>query len=148
MKNEDLVALTTDITTAYLSRNAVAADDVANLIEGIHGALASAGQQQAEEYEPAVSVRASVKPDHLVCLECGAKQKMLKRHLQAAHGLSPDEYRQRYNLSATYPMVASNYAEVRSQLAKELGLGSKGTKKAKASKRKGGKGARQAKSGG
>lgn len=88
-------------------------------------AEAGEGQPAKQEYEPVVSVRASIKPDHLICLACGAKQKTLKRHINTRHGLSPAEYRDRYNLPSDYSLVAAEYADRRSKLAKVIGLGKK-----------------------
>ena len=124
---EMLITLTSDIVTAHVSNNNVDVDALPSLIENVYGALAGLGTQQAEEEapEPAVSVRASVKPDHIVCLEDGKKMKMLKRHLMTDHGMTPQEYRERWNLPADYPMVAPNYAETRRELAKKIGLGRK-----------------------
>ncbi len=126
-KNEDLLVHTTDIVASYVSNNAVAGTDLPELIASVYQALVAleAGPTPEETHEPVVSVKASIKPDHLVCLECGAKQKTLKRHLKAAHGLSPEEYRARYNLPSNYPLVAAEYAKRRSKLAKQIGLGRK-----------------------
>lgn len=131
MENEDLIILTADITSAYVTNNKVGADGVGKLITDIHQALASLGQQQAEDEapEPVVSVRASIKKDHLVCLACGKKMKMLKRHLATEHDMSPAEYREAYSLSDDYPLVASDYAETRRQLAKKIGLGTDANQK-------------------
>lgn len=125
MNAESLITLTADITSAYVAHNQVEADKVGSLVSNIHQSLASLGQGQTEVKapEPVVSVRASVKKDHLVCLVCGKKMKILKRHLAAEHGMSPEEYRQAYNLSGDYPLVASDYAETRRELAKKIGLG-------------------------
>lgn len=82
--------------------------------------------------EPKVSIRSSIKPDYIVCLEDGKQMKMLKRHLSTDHGMTPDEYRQKWGLNSDYPMVAPNYAETRRTLAKSIGLGTKGRKKTKA----------------
>ena len=122
-----LISLTTEIVAAHVSNNMVAVGDVPELIEKVHGSLAKlAGSGQAEEkLEPAVSVRASIKPDYIVCLEDGKKLKMLKRHLMTHYNMTPDEYRQKWGLSPDYPMVAPNYAEQRRQLAKKIGLGTK-----------------------
>lgn len=125
---EDLIALTTDIVAAHVSNNNVPIDQVPTLISAIYGALAGlGGPTDVEEIrpEPAVSVRASVKRDHLVCLEDGKKMKMLKRHLMTEHGMTPDEYRQRWGLGSDYPMVAPEYAETRRDLAVKIGLGRK-----------------------
>ncbi len=136
-QNETLLTLTADIVAAHVSNNNVALADLATMIERVHGALAALGGEPAEpELKPAVSVRASVKPDHLVCLEDGKKMKMLRRHLATDHGLTPDEYRAKWGLPATYPMVASDYSERRRVLAKEIGLGTKGGRKASVTKAK------------
>ena len=125
--NETLITLTSDIVAAHVSNNSVAVGDVATLITNVYEALAALGKVEpvvAEVVrEPAVSIRASVKPDHIVCLEDGKKLKMLKRHLSTHYNLTPDEYRARWNLPADYPMVAPNYANRRSELAKKIGLG-------------------------
>ena len=126
-KNEDILVHTADIVASYVSNNPVAGSDLPELIGSVYQALVTleAGPPVEETHEPVVSVKASIKPDHLVCLECGAKQKTLKRHLKAAHGLSPEEYRARYNLPSNYPLVAAEYAKRRSKLAKQIGLGRK-----------------------
>src|SRR5687767_6871945 len=111
---EVLVALTADIVSAHVSNNSVAVNDLATLIANVHNALAGLGQVQEEapvKQEPAVSVRSSIKPDYVVCLEDGLKMKMLKRHLMTDHQLTPDQYRQKWGLGPDYPMVAPNYAE-------------------------------------
>ena len=130
--NEDtedtLLTLTADIVAAHVSNNSVAVNDLPNLIQNVHSALTGiSGSRSAPEArpEPKVSVRASIKPDYIVCLEDGKKQKMLKRHLMTNHGMTPDEYRQKWGLAADYPMVAPNYAEQRRTLAKSIGLGTK-----------------------
>jgi len=126
MKNEQLVELTADIVSAHVSNNTVAVGDVANLVQRVHEALVTLGQPAPEpqqEKTPIVSVRASIKPDYLVCMECGRKQKTLKRHLQNAHGMSPDQYRTDYGLPRDYPMVAPNYSKRRSEMAQAIGLG-------------------------
>lgn len=123
---ETLITLTSDIVAAHVSNNNVNVDDVPALIHNIYGALAALGQAAeapAPPPEPAVSIRASVKPDYIICLEDGKKMKMLKRHLMTQYNLTPDEYRARWNLPADYPMVAPNYAEKRRELAKKIGLG-------------------------
>ncbi len=129
MEQQELVTLTADIVAAHVSNNNVAVGDLGNLIQSVHGALsilaASPPEPEPEKKSPAVSVRASVKPDHLVCMECGSRQKMLKRHLATAHGMTPKEYRADYRLPADYPMVAPNYSEARRTLAHSIGLGRK-----------------------
>jgi predicted transcriptional regulator len=126
--NETLVTLTSDIVAAHVSNNSVAVEEIAALIANVYGALAGLGQVAAPVEvapEPAVSIRASIKPDHIVCLEDGKKLKMLKRHLMTHYNLTPEQYRARWNLPADYPMVAPNYAEKRRELAKSIGLGRK-----------------------
>ena len=125
---ETLITLTSDIVAAHVSNNSVSVDDLPSLITNVFGALAGLGQAAAapeKAPEPAVSVRSSIKPDHIVCLEDGKKLKMLKRHLMTHYNMTPEQYRQRWNLPANYPMVAPNYAEKRRELAKKIGLGHK-----------------------
>lgn len=124
----DVLCLTADIVTAHLSNNTVATSDVPALIRSIHSALADLGRHiQAEppRPEPAVTVRASVKNDYIVCLEDGAKLKMLKRYLRTRFNLTPDEYRAKWGLPRDYPMVAPAYAAQRKELAVKIGLGRK-----------------------
>ena len=125
--SETLITLTSDIVAAHVSNNSVGVEEVPALIQNDYGALAGLGAapQVESKPEPAVSIRASVKNDHIVCLEDGKKMKMLKRHLMTDHGLTPVEYRARWGLPADYPMVAPDYAEKRRVLAKEIGLGRK-----------------------
>ena len=126
--SETLITLTSDIVAAHVSNNNVDVEELPGLITQVYGALSGLGQEQEPEEvrpDPAVSIRASVKKDHIVCLDCGKKMKMLKRHLNTEHGLSIDEYRARWNLGADYPMVAPDYAETRRTLAKKIGLGRK-----------------------
>ena len=122
-----LITLTSDIVAAHVSNNSVSVEQIPALIENVYGSLAGLGVVPAVEERPApaVSVRASVKNDHLVCLEDGKKMKMLKRHLMTDHGMTPAEYRTRWGLAADYPMVAPDYAEKRRVLAKQIGLGRK-----------------------
>ena len=126
--DDTLINLTADIVAAHVSNNVVAVGDLANLIRNVHQALSSLGAEQAApevKLEPAVSIRASVKPDYIVCLEDGKKLKMLKRHLMTHYQMTPEDYRQKWGLAADYPMVAPNYAEQRRSLAKSIGLGTK-----------------------
>jgi predicted transcriptional regulator len=126
--SETLITLTADIVAAHVSNNSVAVNDLPQLIQNVHGALAGlGGQAQAPEVklEPKVPIRSSIKPDYLVCLEDGKKLKMLKRHLMTHYNMTPDQYRQRWGLNSDYPMVAPNYAEQRRTLAKSIGLGTK-----------------------
>jgi predicted transcriptional regulator len=130
--DETLLTLTADIVAAHVSNNSVAVNDLPGLIQNVHSALQGiSAPREAEESrpEPKVSIRASVKPDYIVCLEDGKKQKMLKRHLMTNHGMTPAEYRQKWGLPADYPMVAPNYADQRRTLAKSIGLGTKGRKR-------------------
>jgi predicted transcriptional regulator len=125
---ETLITHTTDIVVSYVSNNSIASEDVSALIQNVYSTLSGLGGEggAAEaKPEPAVSIRASVKKDHIVCLEDGKKMKMLKRHLMTDHGLTPDEYRARWGLASDYPMVAPDYAEKRRELAKKIGLGRK-----------------------
>lgn len=126
--NEMLITLTSDIVAAHVSNNDVSVNDVPALITNIYSALAGLGQPVVVEEtlpEPAVSIRASIKPDYIVCLEDGKKLKMLKRHLMTHYNMTPDQYRARWSLASDYPMVAPNYAEKRRELAKKIGLGRK-----------------------
>ncbi len=128
MENEQLVELTADIVSAHVANNNVAVGDVATLVERVYQALSSLGTPSPEpqqEKTPVVSVRASIKPEYLVCMECGRKQKTLKRHLENAHGMTPDQYRADYGLPRDYPMVAPEYSKKRSQMAHAIGLGRK-----------------------
>ena len=126
---ETLITLTADIVSAHVSNNNVAAEDLGGLIGNVYKALSSLGEEApapvAEPLKPAVSVRSSVKPDKIVCLDCGMELKMLKRHLMTHHGMTPEDYRARWNLAADYPLVAPNYAETRRELAVKIGLGRK-----------------------
>ena len=134
--DDTLLTLTADIVAAHVSNNSVAVNDLPLLIQNVHQALAtisSAASAPEPRQDPAVSIRSSIKPDYIVCLEDGKKLKMLKRHLMTHYGLTPDDYRRKWGLAADYPMVAPNYAEQRRTLAKSIGLGTKGgRRKAKA----------------
>ena len=134
---ETLITLTADIVAAHVSNNSVAVNDLPQLIQNVHGALAALGGKPEEpevKLEPKVPVRSSVKPDFIVCLEDGKKLKMLKRHLMTHYNMTPDQYRQKWGLASDYPMVAPNYAEQRRTLAKSIGLGTK--------RKRGGRGAK------
>jgi predicted transcriptional regulator len=125
---DTLLTLTADIVAAHVSNNSVAVNDLPNLIQNVHSALTGiSGKAAAAEPkpEPKVSIRSSIKPDYIVCLEDGKKLKMLKRHLMTHYNMTPEQYRQKWGLSADYPMVAPNYAEQRRTLAKSIGLGTK-----------------------
>ena len=121
--------MTTEIVAAHVSNNTVSVGDLPTLINQVYQSLASIGQSPAapaERPQPAVSVKRSVHPDYIICLEDGKKLKMLKRHLKTAYNMTPEEYRDRWQLPPDYPMVAPNYARQRSRLAKEIGLGTRG----------------------
>ncbi|KQU86257.1 MucR family transcriptional regulator [Mesorhizobium sp. Root102] len=125
-----LIELTADVVSAYVSNNPVPVGELPALIGQVHAALkgtagASLSAEEPEVLKPAVSIRKSVTPDHIICLEDGKKFKSLKRHLSTHYGLTPDNYRVKWGLSADYPMVAPNYAASRSALAKTMGLGRK-----------------------
>ncbi|MEI7608499.1 MAG: MucR family transcriptional regulator [Rhodospirillaceae bacterium] len=125
-----LLGLTSQIVSAYVSKNVIPASDIPSLISSVHQSLAALGQPQAPtealaELKPAVSIKKSVTPDYLICLEDGKKLKMLKRHLMTTFNLTPNEYRAKWGLPDNYPMVAPNYAKARSDLAVKLGLGKK-----------------------
>jgi predicted transcriptional regulator len=125
---ETLITLTADIVSAHVSNNSVAVNDLPVLISNVHNALSALGgakEEAAPRPEPKVSIRSSIKPDYIVCLEDGKKLKMLKRHLSTHYNMTPDDYRQKWGLNADYPMVAPNYAEQRRTLAKKIGLGTK-----------------------
>jgi predicted transcriptional regulator len=126
--DDTLLTLTADIVAAHVSNNSVAVNDLSNLIQNVHQALATISSSSSgpePRPEPKVSIRSSVKPDFIVCLEDGKKLKMLKRHLMTHYNMTPDQYRQKWGLSGDYPMVAPNYAEQRRKLAKSIGLGTK-----------------------
>jgi predicted transcriptional regulator len=123
-----LIELTAEIVAAYVSNNSVAANDLPNVISQVHAALGGAiapVEEVVEKPKPAVPVRRSIQNDYLICLEDGQKFKSLKRHLMTHYGLTPEQYREKWDLPADYPMVAPSYAEARSRLAKEMGLGQK-----------------------
>jgi predicted transcriptional regulator len=130
MNEDTLITLTADIVSAHLANNHVSMSDVPTVIASVHQALATLGREVEPEAistkrEPAVSVRSSVKPDAISCLICGKRQKTLKRHLRTAHDLTPEEYRAEFDLKADYPLVASDYATKRRELAHSIGLGRK-----------------------
>ena len=121
------IELAADIVSAYVSNNSVPSADLPSLINEVHGALLKVGggtvEMPAEAPKPAISVKRSVTPDYIICLEDGKKFKSLKRHLRTQYGMTPEQYREKWGLPADYPMVAPNYAKARSELAKEMGLG-------------------------
>jgi predicted transcriptional regulator len=123
----DLLTMTAGIVAAHVSSNSLPVAELPQLIAEVYRTLSSLGTEAVEpdRPQPAVPVKKSVTPDYLVCLEDGKKLKMLKRHLKTAFDMTPDEYRERWNLPADYPMVAPNYADHRSALAKKIGLGTR-----------------------
>ena len=123
----DFLGLTAQIVSAHIANHAVATESLPALIQEVYKTLTNIGRENivVDRPQPAVSVKKSIFPDYLVCLEDGKKLKMLKRHLLTAYGLSPEQYRERWGLAADYPMVAPNYARHRSSLAKKIGLGTK-----------------------
>ncbi len=122
----ELLELTTKIVAAHVSHNAVPTSDLSRLIATVHETLAKLGPEEAAPRPPpAVSIKLSVKPEYIVCLDDGKKLKMLKRHLKTAYNMTPDDYRKRWGLPRDYPMVAPNYAALRRKLAKKIGLGRK-----------------------
>lgn len=127
LDRDEIIELTADIVSAYVSNNTIGASELPQIIADVHSALArvSGGQPtpQREELKPAVPVKKSVTPDFIICLEDGKKFKSLKRHIRTHYDLSPEEYRDKWELPHDYPMVAPNYASARSQLAKKMGLG-------------------------
>jgi predicted transcriptional regulator len=138
----EIIEMTAEIVAAYVENNSVAAGELPGLIQSVHRALTgvTAGPEtvEAPPKEPAVPVRRSITPDHLVCLEDGRKFKSLKRHLRTKYNMSPEEYRTKWGLPKDYPMVAPNYAKARSELAKQMGLGQGGRQAARAgAKRRG-----------
>jgi predicted transcriptional regulator len=131
-KPSELLALTTNIVSAHVSNNSVAVADLPRLIREVHDTLfgvASGAGREPERPTPAIPIKKSVTPEHIICLEDGKKLKMLKRHLKTAYNLTPEEYRERWGLPADYPMVAPNYAKQRSKLAKQIGLGTRARRK-------------------
>ncbi len=129
MSHAELLQMTTQIVSSYVSNNEISGSQIPDVIRSAYGALSARGIDNDEaapnRKKPAVSVRRSVTPDYIVCLEDGKKLKMLKRHLRTAYGLSPEEYRAKWGLPADYPMVSPNYAALRSAFAKKIGLGRK-----------------------
>lgn len=127
----DLLALTAEIVAAHVSKNTVVVGELPHLIQQVYMSLSHVGREQpaAQRPQPAVPVKKSVTPDYIVCLEDGRKLKMLKRHLKTAYNMSPEEYRDRWGLPPDYPMVAPNYAVQRSELAKQIGLGTTARKR-------------------
>jgi predicted transcriptional regulator len=138
-ENAEIIDMTADIVSAYVSNNSLNAAELPNIILSVHRALSNVtGAEQPVEAapkEPAVPVKKSITPDYLVCLEDGRKFKSLKRHLRTKYNMSPEEYRAKWNLPKDYPMVAPNYAKARSDLAKQMGLGQGGRQAPRKAKR-------------
>ena len=134
----DVIEMTAEIVAAYVENNTISTTDLPGLIQSVHRALysISTGAETVEvaPKEPAVPVRRSITPDHLVCLEDGRKFKSLKRHLRTKYNMSPEDYRAKWGLAKDYPMVAPNYAKARSELAKQMGLGQGGRQAARGAK--------------
>ncbi len=133
--NGNFIELTAEIVSAYVSNNTVPAGEIASLINQVHAALTRVsgkpGNSPAEPLRPAISVKKSITPEYIVCLEDGKKFKSLKRHLRTQYNMTPEQYREKWSLGADYPMVAPNYAAARSQLAKQMGLGQQRRRRAK-----------------
>ena len=132
MSHAELLQMTTQIVSSYVSNNEISGSQIPDVIRSAYSTLSAQGIDNGEvdqnRKKPAVSVRRSVTPDYIVCLEDGKKLKMLKRHLRTTYGLSPEEYRAKWGLPADYPMVAPNYSAQRSAFAKKIGLGRKRSK--------------------
>lgn len=126
-EHTDVLGLTAQIVSAHVSNNSVTTEALPALIQEVYKTLSGVGKEPVsiEKPQPAVAVKKSVFPDHIVCLEDGKKLKMLKRHLKTAYNMTPEQYRERWSLPPDYPMVAPNYARHRSSLAKKIGLGTK-----------------------
>ena len=123
----ELLELTTEIVAAHVSNNTLAVNDLPQLIQDVYKTLVNVGNGQvsSERLQPAISIKKSITPDFIICLEDGKKLKMLKRHLKTAYNMTPEEYREKWGRPRDYPMVAPNYAKHRSSLAKKIGLGTK-----------------------
>ncbi len=122
-----VLELTARIVSAHVTNNSVSVDMLPNLIQDVYKTLTNIGKEQpeVEKLQPAVPIKKSIAPDYILCLEDGKKLKMLRRHLKTSYGMTPEQYRERWNLPQDYPMVAPNYAQHRSSLAKKIGLGTK-----------------------
>jgi predicted transcriptional regulator len=137
-RSDDVLKLASDIVAAYVSNNPVPVSELPAMIKSVHamlGSLSGGAGDVATTQKPAVTVKKSVTPEFLICLEDGKKLKMLKRYLRSRYGLTPDQYRAKWNLPADYPMVASNYAAQRSEFAKKIGLGRSSAPATKSRKR-------------
>ena len=124
LSRDALLQMTTKVVSAYVGNNTISDVQISDVIESVYGSLEGLGTGAHQtKQKPAVPIKRSITPDHIICLEDGKKLKMLKRYLRTTHGMSPDEYRAKWGLAADYPMVAPNYAKKRSAFAKEIGLG-------------------------
>ncbi len=123
----DVLGLTAQIVSAHVSNNSIGAEALPSLIQDVYRTLAGVGKEQVlpDKQQPAVPIKKSVFPDYIVCLEDGKKLKMLKRHLKTSYNMTPEQYREKWQLPPDYPMVAPSYARHRSSLAKKIGLGTK-----------------------
>jgi predicted transcriptional regulator len=130
VSRDEILRMAVDVVAAYLSNNQVATSQISDIIQSVFSSLSSlegeAPEPPSEAPKPATSVRKSVTPEYIICLEDGKKLKMLKRHLRTTYHMTPEEYRAKWNLPPDYPMVAPNYAKQRSEFAKKIGLGRKG----------------------
>jgi predicted transcriptional regulator len=134
LDSDGFIGLTASIVSAYVSNNSVSAGDLPSLISHVHSALISVSEGRgaaSEPAKPAISVKKSVTDDYLICLEDGKHFKSLKRHLKTRYDMSPEQYREKWSLPPDYPMVAPNYAQARSRLAKQMGLGQQRRRRAK-----------------
>ena len=126
LSRDALLQMTTKVVSAYVGNNTISDAQISDVIESVYGSLEGLGNgtgAHQTKQKPAVPIKRSITPDHIICLEDGKKLKMLKRYLRTTHGMTPDEYRLKWGLPADYPMVAPNYAKKRSAFAKEIGLG-------------------------
>lgn len=134
VEDSEYLEMAVRIVSAYVGNNAVSADQISNVINTVHSSLQRLDGNSAPDappLKPAVPIRRSITPDYLICLEDGRQLKMLKRHLRAVYGMTPDDYRLKWGLPSDYPMVAPNYAKKRSAFAKQIGLGRKKGEKVK-----------------
>ena len=141
IEHDDLLSLTAEIVAAYVGSNSVVIADLSSVISSVYAELSVLGEPEPEpepevKLTPAVPIKKSITDDFIICLDCGKQQKMLKRHLMVAHGLTPDQYRTKWRLGHDYPVVAPNYSATRKKLAKKIGLGRKPTKPRTRRKRK------------
>jgi len=126
LSRDELLRMTAKVASAYVGNNPTADSQITEIIQTVYSSLENLGSRQPDRKttaKPAVPIKRSITPDHIICLEDGKKLKMLKRYLRTTHGMNPDEYRAKWGLAADYPMVAPNYAKQRSAFAKEIGLG-------------------------